>query len=89
MILSKSASCVEAIHPETIVESVVFNKAQCFRKLTQPTQAKNIKCPDCGKDVGWYNPPWKAWACMQDECLVEWIPVNSSVRKGFNANRKL
>ena len=55
------------IDPERVVTSLVSSDK--LIKLTVPSKASELFCPNCESKNGWWNPSWDAWSCMEDACL--------------------
>lgn len=88
MMTKKLPEAVSEIDPDRIVSYIVCNQRMCRKKLPQATEARNVCCPNCGSKKGFWNAPWDAWGCKEDDCLVQWLPMNSALREGY-VNRKI
>ena len=74
---------VPNIEPERIVTHLVDNRKHTSIRLTVPTAAKDLACPNCNGKNGFWNLKWNAWACKEDDCLIHWLTENSALKKGY------
>ena len=53
--------------PDVIVEHVMGYKAQIPLKM--PTLARNVTCPTCKGNKGFFIPHLKTWSCLKNDCI--------------------
>lgn len=61
------ADWLKECEADEIIEHVIGYKAQIPLKM--PTAARNVTCPTCKGNKGFFIPHLKTWSCMQNDCI--------------------
>lgn len=65
--LSSLLCQVDRISPDKTVFSVFDNGL--VKQFPDPMEAKDVKCPMCGGDDGFYIPAGRVWSCRNSDCI--------------------
>lgn len=52
-------------------QEILHVMANGQKHLEFPKRAKDVVCPLCGKDEGFYIPHGKTWSCCNEECIFK------------------
>lgn len=68
------------IEPETVVHFQYGKEG--LVKLDGPKKASDLTCYSCGGMKGYFNLPWKAWCCRDENCWGP-MPVEKEEKKNI------
>lgn len=66
--MRKPVSAIPVCPPDRLIDAV-YCPARGLEKLPTPLFARDIRCPVCNSDKGFYIPVGRTWSCSSDSCL--------------------